>query len=220
MIQRVLIRAQFKQGKEEEGLEQMVEGNRGKKLVDDGEIMTVAGFVFGRNVFMYYESLQREIAPEEVVPGLEDVLEDWAGEEGKRKWISLMDVFHFNEPESYEHWLRKLKVDRRVGRVAYLRPEMVASYVYYHYQLQEERAFTGPKYEIIGLHENLLFGYQEFPDDRELPIMKGKLDSSSTPDPWSDTRMDLHFKPWKDGDPFFKKFDAVFAYYCGAGLEV
>lgn len=84
----------------------------------------------------------------------------------------------------------------------------------YHYQLQEERAFQGPKYEIIGMHENLLFGYQEFPVVKEEPVVPGRLSTKGTPEPWADSRMDLHFQPWEDdGHLYFKPIEPVFAYY-------
>ena len=93
---------------------------------------------------------------------------------------------------------------------------MASSYIYYHYQLQEERAFHGPKYEIIGMHENLLFGYQEFPAVVEEPVVPGRLRTKGTPDNWGDSRMDLHFQPWEDdGYLYFKPIETTFAYYAG-----
>lgn len=103
-------------------------------------------------------------------------------------------------------------MERQVGRVAHLKPEMVASYVYYHYQLQEEHAFHGPKYEIIGIHENLLFGYQEFPAIIEEPILPKKLATSGTPEDWNESRMDLHFQPWPDGHLYFKPIETLFSF--------
>jgi hypothetical protein len=91
---------------------------------------------------------------------------------------------------------------------------MVASYIYYHYQLQEERAFLGDKYEIIAIHENMLFGYQEFPKVVEQPLAPPKLKTSGTPADWSDSRMDLHFQPWEDGHLYFKPIDPIFTFYC------
>ncbi|MNE87220.1 hypothetical protein D3C80_1843930 [compost metagenome] len=96
---------------------------------------------------------------------------------------------------------------------------MVASYIYFHYQLQEEHAFYGPKYEIIALHENLLFGYQEFPAVVEEPVLPRKLHTSGTPADWKDSRMELHFQPWEDGHLYFKPVEQLFAYYCVADQE-
>jgi len=213
MIERQMFRARLKKGMEEWAFAVMQQEHAGHTLINAGLCMTIAGFIFERDAFLYIEQLTGQVKPEQIVPTLNEMLEEWPGQEDTRKWIPLIDVFHFNEPVSVDHWKRKEKPERIGGRVAYLRPEMVASYIFYHYQLQEERGFTGPKYEIIGMHENLLFGYQEFPAVTEEPLTPGKLDSKQTPVPWETTRMDLHFLQWEDGHRFFKRFDGVFHCY-------
>lgn len=66
------------------------------------------------------------------------------------------------------------------------------------------------------MHENLLFGYQEFPKVVEDPVVPGRLSTKGTPENWTDSRMDLHFQPWDDdGYLYFKPVDQVFAYYIG-----
>lgn len=210
---RVMARAHIKEGFEEEAIEAAKQGTAVHQLMEQGEIMTAGCFKWERNVFAYCECVDRLIEPEELLPEMDAFLAIWPGQATARKWVPMIDVFHFNEPASYEHWLRKEPVERRVGRVAHLKPEMAASYIYYHYQLQEERAFLGPKYEIIAMHENLLFGYQEFPAVVEEPLLPGKLSTSGTPAHWPDSRMDLHFQPWEDGHLYFKPVEQLFAYY-------
>lgn len=180
--------------------------------------MTFGCFRWERNLFLYAECTRPGLEAEELLPDAEPFLEPWPGQAEPRCWIPMIDVFHFNEPASVEHWRRKEAVERRVGRVAHLKPEMAASYIYYHYQLQEEQAFHGPKYEIIAMHENLLFGYQEFPAVVEAPGLPGKLATKGTPENWGDSRMDLHFQPWPDGHLYFKPVEQVFAYYGGDEL--
>jgi hypothetical protein len=212
---RLIFRAQWKPGCREEGLRRMNDLSGGVLVSRErGEVMTVTGHSWKDQVFLYVESLSGLLHPDHWFAGLSELLEDWPGEEtGYRKWIPMVDVFHFNEPADAEHWRRKAPPERRVGRVAHLKREMMASYIYYHYQLQEERAFPGPKYEIIAMHENLLFGYQEFPGLVEEPVTHKKLSTSGTPVNWADSRMDLHFQPWEDGHLFFKPVDTVFAVY-------
>jgi hypothetical protein len=210
-----MFRAQWKPERKEEGLLRLDElAQDARKLVDGGELMTLAGYSWRNQIFLYYECVHSEIAPEAMFAALDSSLQDWPGHDEFRKWVPLIDVFHFNEPVSYEHWRRKGAVERRVGRIAHLRPEMVASYIYYHYQLQEERAFLGDKYEIIAIHENVLFGYQEFPKVVEQPLAPPKLKTSGTPADWNDARMDLHFQPWEDGHLYFKPIDPIFTFYC------
>ena len=196
-MKRLIYRAQIKNGYEEKVIDLLKKDKQALHLVKAGHSMVFAAFYWERNIFA----------------GIGDYLEDWPGKQVKRKWIPMVGVFHFNEPVSAEHWVRKGPVDNRKGRVAHLKPEMVSSYIYYHYQLQEERAFLGPKYEIIAMHENLLFGYQEFPAVVEEPLAVKKLNTSGTPVNWNDSRMDLHFQPWEDGYLYFKHIDTIFAYY-------
>ncbi len=212
-MKRMMFRAQIKNGKEDVALENMKQEEKAKRLVDDGKVMTIAAFKWQKNIFLYCECIDTEVQPEEIFSSLSDYMEDWPGKIEMRKWIPMIDVFHFNEPASEEHWKRKQSVERRVGRVAHLKPEMMSSYIYYHYQLQEERAFLGPKYEIIAMHENLLFGYQEFPNVVEEPEVTKKLTTSGTPKDWNDSRMDLHFQAWQDGHLYFKPIEQIFAYY-------
>ncbi|MGO4346716.1 hypothetical protein AB4Z45_14645 [Paenibacillus sp. MCAF9] len=211
---RVIARAQMKEGFEMEAIQAAKKSAAVQQLIEQGEIMTVGCFQWERNVFIYCECIERVLESDELLPEMAAFLEDWPGHSAARKWIPMIDVFHFNEPASSDHWLRKETVERRVGRVAHLKPEMAASYIYFHYQLQEERAFHGPKYEIIAMHENLLFGYQEFPAVVEEPVLPGKLSTTGTPANWSDSRMDLHFQPWEDGHLYFKPIEQLFAHYC------
>jgi hypothetical protein len=213
-LKRLIFRAQIKDGQEASALENMINEKNAKEVVSNGAVMTIATFKWERNIFLYYECVTCEIKPEEIFTSLDIFLEDWPGKNEKRKWTPMIDVFHFNEPVSSEHWKRKDLVEKRAGRVAHLKPEMMASYIYYHYQLQEERAFLGPKYEIIAMHDNLLFGYQEFPAVVEEPVAPKKLSTYGTPKNWLDSRMDLHFQPWEDGHLYFKHIDQIFAYYC------
>jgi len=212
-MQRMMYRAQLKKGMEEKALEALRGEPKAKQCVDYHKLMTISGYRHQQNIFLYYECIEEDMTPEEIFPDLGGYLEDWPGKTDMRKWIPMIDVFHFNAPASEEHWRRKAPVEKRVGRVAHLKPEMMASYIYYHYQLQEERAFLGGKYEIIAMHENLLFGYQEFPNIVEEPVLDKKLQTSGTPKNWEDSRMDLHFQPWEDGHLYFKHIEQIFAYF-------
>lgn len=92
---------------EERAVAVMYQEHAGQTFIDTGHCMTVAGFIFERDAFLYIEQLTGQVAPELIVPGLNAMLEDWPGQEEARKWIALIDVFHFNEPASLDHWRRK-----------------------------------------------------------------------------------------------------------------
>lgn len=213
VMKRMIYRAQIKEEYLDKAKEVLKADNNPKRLAAEGILMTIGAFCWEQQLFLYYECKKEVISPDTFLQAVEECLVDWPGERQMRKWIPMIDVFHFNEPDSEEHWRRKAPVESRMGRVAHLKPEMMSSYIYYHYQLQEERAFHGPKYEIIAMHENLLFGYQEFPAVVEEPVTAGKLMTKGTPENWSDSRMDLHFDPWEDGHLYFKHIEQVFAYY-------
>lgn len=167
-------------------------------------VMTAQLYRHGDLVFLYAETLGAPADPEALVPALSGALAPWPTPEGTTTWVPLVEVFHFNAPVDADHWRRKTPPDQRLGRVAFLRPEKVASYVYYHYQLQEERAFGGGKYESIWLLGTLLFQYKERPVDTEPPVVAGALATRGTPADWTQARMDLHFRPWPDGSLFFR----------------
>ncbi|TYP79122.1 hypothetical protein [Paenibacillus methanolicus] len=211
-ITRVLARAQLPAERASEGEQAARDATTPLSLAAQGSLLVAACYRWDEQLFLYYECVRGELAPDQVLPEMSAYLEDWPGQDRKRKWVPMIDVFHFNAPASLDHWRRKTPVERRVGRVARLLPDMAASYIYYHYQLQEERAFLGPKYEIIAMHENVLFGYQEFPAVVEEPALAKKLTTSGTPANWNDSRMDLHFQPWPDGHLYFKPAQELFAY--------
>jgi L-rhamnose mutarotase len=99
------------------------------------------------------------------------------------------------------------------GRLIYLRPEMVSSYIFYHFQLQEEKpGALGSKYGLISQHENLLFFYMEKPDVAENESYAGHLKTQNTPPNWGDV-MDPHFQPWsdEDGERLWRPIECVFA---------
>lgn len=95
--------------------------------------------------------------------------------------------------------------------MAALKPEQVASYVYHHYQYQEERPGDGDKYGIIGLHENLLFFYSELPATVEPTPYAGKLTTNLRPENWGEV-MEPHFRKWSEmetGQAIWKKLALV-----------
>ena len=111
----------------------------------------------------------------------------------------MMDIYHCCEPVSEEFWRRKQPVTRAYATVNRLRSEMLASYIFYHFQYQEEKPGDWAQYASIHLHENVMFFYHEEPDGPVAPPYQGKLETSDTPGGWQEL-MDKHFQPWED-DP-------------------
>ena len=195
-----VLRSQWRGFLQQQPTEDCLEACRHAILLakQNGKILTGEIFHWQNNLFLYFESLNAPVSPEKLLLALNGFLSPWPGTEALRYWVPMMDIFHFNEPQSLEHWRRKTPLEARVGKVGVLRPEIVASYIYYHYGLQEERTFGGDKYEIIALHENLLFGYFELPAIVEEPLHKQRLNTQSMPQNWLDAKIPSHFIPWEN----------------------
>ncbi len=180
-------------------------------LQSDGRLLTAALYRDAYSLFLYTEALGAPLDPAAALPAPGGLLRPWPELDGDRPWVAMMDVFHFNAPASLAHWRRSTPPAERQGRLLRLHPDKVASYVYYHFQLQEERAFPGEKYKFIALHGSLLFMYNELPATLETPPLPGLLSTRGTPSDWSDTRMDEHLIPWDASTPSSRGLPLVFS---------
>ncbi len=177
-----------------------------------GDLMTISLFRWGVHLFCYWESVEREIKPEALFGNLGPALLDWAGGlAGPRQWVPMMDIYHCLEPLSVEDWRRKQPIGQISGKVARLNPDWLSSYIFYHYQYQEEQPGVWAKYGLITLHENLIFFYQEMPYIIEESRRTGKLQTHNTPDDWQAV-MYPHFDQWTDapsGQEIWRDVDLV-----------
>ena len=79
-------------------------------------------------------------------------------------WTRLYDIFHYAPDLEVDQWMAGRGTPHPRLRLVKLRPDKVASYVYWHYLLQEGgRDLARQKYGIIGLSGNLLAMYTEDP---------------------------------------------------------
>lgn len=151
----------------------------------------------GGHWFLYAEMQENEtFEPELLLPGADSVLSVWPGETRRRLFVPMADIFHYQRPIGEEHW-RRIGNTESYGRIARLKPDRISSYVFYHYQYQEEKPGDGDKYGIIGLNENLLFFYAERPSTVELAPYEGTLTTRNTPEDWGAV-MQPHFIEWPD----------------------
>ena len=124
----------------------------------------------------------------------------------------MIDIFHFDTPLNEKQWKRTLPVEDRAGRLARINPELLSSYIYYHYTLQEAKRDRGNKYCVIGLHENFIFLYEEFPAEFTKSSFVGKLDTGMHVENWQ-TLMFPHFMPWPDApDENLRKLETLLSY--------
>ncbi len=155
-------------------------------------------------LFLYIEGEEK---PEDVFS--EDLIPFPDG----KLWHPMTDVFHYSRPLSEDHWKRKKTNKKAQFYVAYLKPELISQYVYYHYLLQEGKPGLCDKYGMIFLYENLLIMYLEYPRENETEKYNGKLESQMVPDDMSqhvDECFQLHEDieyPWKEIDSGLLRFE-------------
>lgn len=182
-----------------------------------GRLLTASVFGWERHFFVYYETTDSALTPDDLAGDTGDLLESWPGGATGRCFVPMMDIFHCGEPRDTGYWRRKSPPERVAARITRLQPEMVSSYIFYHYQLQEEKPGSFDKYCLITIHENLLFFYQEYPQVVESPPRVGKLTTTNSPENWQEV-MFPHFRLWDDapaGEEIWRGIDLVL--YAGNG---
>ncbi|MBC7960299.1 MAG: hypothetical protein H7X94_10560 [Vallitaleaceae bacterium] len=197
-MQRRIYRAIIKTGMEEEAVTTLnLAKPRLLDLSNHGSIECPSLFRFNQEIYFYFEFSGLEHCPGDLFIEASAYLESWPGFEGSRKWVPMHDIFHYQAPQNPEEWRRKTKVEKPHGRIIRLKPEMIASYIFYHYQYQEEKPCDGDKYGIIGIHEDVLFFYLEEPTYQEEAAYEGLLKTQNSPKNWGEV-MSQHFKKWPD----------------------
>lgn len=111
--------------------------------------------------------------------------------------VPLIAIFHDGVPSDCSSWRDHRHIDERIGSVACLRPEMAASYIYYHFQKQEEAASSFNQTYMIGMFGTLIFSYHELPSLTSGHKPQGLLHTRQSPIHWHDAMLP-HFIPWKD----------------------
>lgn len=179
------------------------------------EVDHLSLFADGNRFYLYYECLGEAVPPERLFMAAGKRLIVWPGEETEtgteRRWAPMTDIFHYHQPVYGMPWRLPGHLSEPYGRLARLKPEETASYIYHHYQYQEERPGDGDKYGIIGLHESTLFFYSEQPATLEPATYEGKLNTSLKPVRWAEA-MEPHFIPWTGvpaGQGLWRKLELV-----------
>ena len=166
-----------------------------KMVEQNDEVYTLTAFEFAGNAYVYYECINREIEPNELFANASEYL--IANADGSL-WTRLYDIFHYDKPIDMGNWKRKIAPTPH-ATVNRLKPEKLCSYIFYHFQYQEEKPCDGPKYSAIYLDGNFMFFYHESPEVKEPAGYKGLLNTNNTPDGWGEL-MGEHFLPWDDYD--------------------
>lgn len=141
----------------------------------------------GNKVFMYVESREKTVNPEALASG------NFIPYPDGNHWERAIEIFHYSVPISREQWKRKLSDKKPYVTLNRVKPEKAASYIFYHYQYQEERMGDGDRYGSIYLFRDTLIFYHERPTERETEYIEGALHTNHTPmERWSEI-MNEHF---------------------------
>lgn len=197
-----IFRHQFKAKIQEGSLEVFAKLLREKNGEIDGHLAGLNFdffklFQFDDLLFVYLES-QTLLTNFEFPAIFDEVLVDWPGESGSQKFVSLLDIFHDAIPRPESVWRDSGSSRESLGSIVYLRPEKYCSYVFYHFQLQEEGMRKFNKHYVIGAHENCLFSYQELPAVIDKTNHDRILSTNVSPENWVEL-MGEHFRPWPEG---------------------
>lgn len=194
-------------------LEKVMESCKSKaqNCIDSGAAMTIALYYHGPMLFLYVESIEKELAIESFTNDLEPYLDRWPGKEELRYWVPMHQIYCHAYPEGKEDWRRKTEPDLRRGRIAKLRPELIFSYIYHHKAIVDEGLLQGDKYQSIGFHEDLLFSYFEEPKILT-NVQRDLTKESQAIAAWMDVDPEAHFIPYPEsGGMNFLFIPAYFA---------
>ncbi|MDQ0874640.1 hypothetical protein QFZ77_003299 [Paenibacillus sp. V4I3] len=125
--------------------------------------------------------------------------------------IPMIDVFHDGVLEDTDSWYGSRSVEKRVGSIARLKPDMTSSYIYYHYQKQKESPDSFNQTYMIGSFGRLLFSYHELPARVSTIKRQGLLTTKQSPDNWHEV-MFPHFEPWeeaREGQQLWRKMERM-----------
>ena len=175
-----------------------------RTLQQGGRLLTAALYLahtkdITDTLFLYYEDASEEeaLSPEDFLAPLSDYLQIWPDVTEDRLWVQMHHIYYHQEATDIEHWKRAQVPDMRRGRIAFLYPDKLFSYVYYHKAIVDEGLLKGDKYQSIALHENILFSYFEEP--KTLVNIRNEETPSTVIEDWLAVDPESHFIHTKEG---------------------
>ncbi len=131
-------------------------------FIKEKACMTIALYRYHNMLFLYYEVIDGAHTPCRIFPFLTSCLKSVPVKDGELQWLPMHHIYHNAIPDSVDNWRRHGK-KQRIGRIAYLMPDKLISYLYYHKELLEEGLFEGERYLSIAMYDTILFTYSESP---------------------------------------------------------
>ncbi|MNI18912.1 hypothetical protein D3C73_723330 [compost metagenome] len=166
-------------------------------LIQQGAV-TCSLFAYEDMLFVYieapFESTEWKWPAE-----CQDLLDAWPDRNGPTYQVLMPDVFHDGVVHEIQNVREQRRTEVRTGSLARLKPEMYSSYIYYHYQLQEEQRGSFNQTYMIGTNELYIFSYWELPTMKDDIKRPGLLTTNHTPTNWHEV-MAPHFITWPNTD--------------------
>ena len=135
------------------------------ELIKAGKVCNASFYRYNNMGFLYVEELA-DLDIDSVMADLNPYLKPWPEENGDVYFAPMINVYYHHIPEDdLDKWEYERTTDekQRIGRIAFVYPDKLPSYVMYHNAIVEEGLLKGDKYAYISMHENLLFSYYEEP---------------------------------------------------------
>ncbi len=201
MIRRSQYRCSFKLLIDENALTDILDRcrNEAAERIGNGRLCNVSFYRFKNMGFLYLEEIvidksEKPFDVDEMMADLKPFLKPWPEEEGDIFFAPMINVYYHHIPdEDIDKWEyeRTTAVKERVGRVAFVYPDKLPSYVMHHNAIVEEGLLKGDKYAYISMHENILFSYYEEP--RNNVNIRSIDEESKVIQAWLDVDPESHF---------------------------
>lgn len=169
-----------------------------EKAVADGKLKSGAVFAFQDQIFVYYESTV-PFHVEEYLPDIGNYVFLWPGQEKLRPYIPMVKLYQSLPMEEVRDWKRGEDTHPYL-MISRMNLDLLQSYTYYHYMMQEELPGHNGRYLAIWDSEDWCVLYNEENPDRPIDTdYKGKLTTKQCPvEQWHEY-MAPHFYKWPDG---------------------
>ena len=169
-----------------------------EKAVAEGKLRNGTVFALQDQIFVYYESTV-PFHPEEYLPEIHKYVHMWPGQEKLRPYVPMIKAYQSLPMEEVRDW-KRLDGTRPSLMVSRMKLDMLQSYTYFHYLMQEELPGYSGRYLGIWFNEDWCVLYnQKEPDTPIDTDYKGKLATKTCPvNQWTE-HMVPHFYQWPDG---------------------
>ena len=230
MIRRMQYRCSFRLLGNDMPLDNIIDRcrERFEILIKEGRVCNASFYRYENMGFLYVEDIisgendgsfavnknsgEGLLNVDNIMSDLDPYLKPWPREDGDVYFAPMINVYYHhipeNDPDKWEHE-RSTDKKQRIGRIAFVFPGKLPSYVMYHNAIVEEGLLKGDKYAYISMHENLLFSYYEEP--RNNVNIKDSMEESVVINDWLKAGPESHFDRDKAGGSNFLVIPCLFS---------